>query len=97
LEPLLKIWQFFLFFVPLSKYGHFVTFFFTKNHLYESYPIFCHKEAEKFTPKKKKKKKPVVAARIGQLKNAQQSALCRRNGASTHKHTTMDGCCMKWF
>jgi hypothetical protein len=30
-------------------------FFFHKNHLYESYLIFCHKVAEKFTPKKKKK------------------------------------------
>jgi hypothetical protein len=27
-------------------------FFFHKNHLYESYLIFCHKVAEKFTPKK---------------------------------------------
>jgi hypothetical protein len=34
-----------------------LSLFFHKNHLYESYLIFCHKVAEKFTPKKEKKKK----------------------------------------
>jgi hypothetical protein len=29
-----------------------LSLFFHKNHLYESYLIFCHKVAEKFTPKK---------------------------------------------
>jgi hypothetical protein len=48
-----KYGDFFFFFWPW-KCGHFVTFFFT---LYESYLIFCHKVAEKFTPKKKKKEK----------------------------------------
>jgi hypothetical protein len=36
-----------------------LSLFFHKNHLYESYLIFCHKVAEKFTPKKKKKKTPL--------------------------------------
>jgi hypothetical protein len=40
--------------VTLSLFFSLCHFFFHKNHLYESYLIFCYKVAEKFTPKKKK-------------------------------------------
>jgi len=54
LEPILKKWRFLLLFLALKMWS-LCHFFFHKNHLYESYLIFCHKVAEKFTPKKKKK------------------------------------------
>ncbi len=44
LEPILKIWRFLLFFLALKMWS-LCHFFFHKNHLYESYLIFCHNVA----------------------------------------------------
>jgi hypothetical protein len=50
-----KYGDFFFFFGPENVVT--LSLFFHKNYLYESYLIFCHKVAKKFTPKKEKKRK----------------------------------------